>query len=568
MFVNYSSSQDLANVNHEIVDKYSVISSQSYDLSLAYDQQQTLYQSYASGNITGTKQAFVQNENVLDQNVSNLNNDTIGTSDKTYVDAISADRSVFYNSVVNGVMTLPTQDELNSLQLTGESMLSDALNMYGNMIEYQLTGNQSQDASYSNYRTAFINSETNFQSNLTEIQSINSSIYSILNSDFSTIESYFSSCTQNVMDPASQQLSQNATALEVNHTDSVNPIENALNGIDRNISKYDTLSKNALARADADIQPIQDNLTLLRSFAVTEMQSGKVQASNAVNLVTTTTLGIIIFGIILSTIIGLSISNSISNPLTNLTSSSKDIALGDLTIDIHSSHQDRVDEFGELAQHFNQMVVYLKETVQEVSNVATSLSSAAQEMASSAEEVNSSSEEISAISQQMAKGSMDQSNQINEAVRIALDLRENFEEKIANINQTSSLIENISNQVNMLALNASIEAARAGEYGRGFSVVADNIRKLADDSKNSVGQVSIIIGSLKSTLSTSIDNLTQSIEKIASVAEETSSGAEESSAATEEQAATMQEMAASAQELAVIATNLESILTKFKVNSN
>ncbi len=326
------------------------------------------------------------------------------------------------------------------------------------------------------------------------------------------------------------------------------------------------MSKNALSKADADIAPIQSNLTLLREFALGEMQKGKVQSINAVNFVSTTSLSVVILGIVISAIIGLSISSSISNPLTNLTKSSKDIASGDLTVDIQSAHISRLDEIGELATHFNQMVTYLKDTVKEISNVVTSLSSAAQEMATSAEEVNSSSEEISAISQQMAKGAVDQSNQINESVKIALELKKDFEEKITNINQTSSLIENISNQVNMLALNASIEAARAGEYGRGFSVVADNIRKLADDSKSSVVKVSTIIESLKVSLSKSIDSLTGSIEKIASVTEETSSGAEESSSATEEQAATMEEIAASAQELAVIAGNLEAILKKFKIN--
>ena len=94
----------------------------------------------------------------------------------------------------------------------------------------------------------------------------------------------------------------------------------------------------------------------------------------------------------------------------------------------------------------------------------------------------------------------------------------------------------------MLALNASIEAARAGEYGRGFAVVADNIRRLAEESNNSLGQVNEIIVNLRQIISQSIKNISDSIQSAASVSEETAAGAEEASAATEEQAATMQEL--------------------------
>lgn len=567
MFVNFTASQNLSHVNRVIVDKYSAIDSQSYELSLAYDSQQSLYQSYAAGNVTGSKSLFIQNENALDQNVSQLENNTVGTSGKTIVNSIKAERLQFYGTVVNGVMTLPTQDELNSLDITGQTMLRDALDMYTSMIQYQLTGNTSKDNSYKTYKSEFLNNEGDFQSNLSEIQNINTSVYDVIYNDFGAIKTYFTAWTNNVMDPASTSLSSNGTAWVISNIDSILPIEGAINRIDVNISTYDKLASTALFNADSAIHPIQQDLASLRVFAKSEMAKGKVQAQNSVNMVTSTTLLVALGGIVASVIIGLSISSSIANPLSDLSISSKKISSGDLTIDIHSSRQDRSDEIGELASHFNMMVTYLKETVTEISNVASSLSAAAQEMASSAEEVNSSSEEISAISQQMAKGSIDQSNQINEAVKIASELRVDFEQKISNINSTSSLIESIASQVNMLALNASIEAARAGEYGRGFSVVADNIRKLADDSKNSVGSVQSVIESLKASLSSSIDDLTNSIEKIASVAEETSSGAEESSAATEEQAATMEEMAASAQELAVIASNLEGIIKKFNLET-
>ena len=134
------------------------------------------------------------------------------------------------------------------------------------------------------------------------------------------------------------------------------------------------------------------------------------------------------------------------------------------------------------------------------------------------------------------------------------------------IDQSAQIIEAIASQVNMLALNASIEAARAGEYGRGFSVVADNIRKLADDSKNSVGKVQITIDTLNNSLSQSITNITSSIERVASVAEETSSGSEEASAATEEQSATMEELTASAQELANMSSRMINLVRKFTIS--
>lgn len=208
----------------------------------------------------------------------------------------------------------------------------------------------------------------------------------------------------------------------------------------------------------------------------------------------------------------------------------------------------------------------LKITLDSIVNVALSLTNSSQEFASSIEEVNASSEEISAISQQMAKGSTTQTAKVNESLKFANDLSENFSTRIDEVQKTSALIENITGQVNMLALNASIEAARAGEYGRGFSVVADNIRNLADDTKKSLNQVTGIISSLKDSLSASIEKINNSIQSVVAISEQNSASAEEASAATEEQSATMSQMAESANSLASLANSLQSIVEQYSTH--
>ena len=77
-------------------------------------------------------------------------------------------------------------------------------------------------------------------------------------------------------------------------------------------------------------------------------------------------------------------------------------------------------------------------------------------------------------------------------------------EYIKQIGSTVNVVENISEQTNMLALNAAVEAARAGEYGKGFSVVAGEIRKLADESKQATTKITTLVGEIEQTTSSTI----------------------------------------------------------------
>ncbi len=275
-------------------------------------------------------------------------------------------------------------------------------------------------------------------------------------------------------------------------------------------------------------------------------------------------LGVIGLMAAIVVIISLFISNSFSKPIVKLSKVSQSIADGDLSVEIQESKKE--DEIGDLEKAFATMVNFLKPSIESISDVAKTLAASAQEMASSSEEVNASSEEMSSVSQQISKGAQQQTEYLSKSMKQMEDIQKQFSEKIGGIKIASDLIESISSQVNMLALNASIEAARAGEYGRGFAVVADNIRRLADDAKSSVDKVNAIIEDLTVTITGGMDALSSSVTSVTSVAEETASGAEEASAATEEQAATMEELSASAQELAKVSIDLEEIVRKFKIN--
>ncbi len=154
----------------------------------------------------------------------------------------------------------------------------------------------------------------------------------------------------------------------------------------------------------------------------------------------------------------------------------------------------------------------------------------ANSLAATLEQVTASVEEVSRGAQQVAAGS----TMLEEKSSVA-------KQSMLNTDELLALIKQISDQTNLLGLNAAIEAARAGEQGRGFTIVANEIRKLSEDTKNAVSRV-------RETL----DGIRTAVDSMLTVLAKNSEAIETQAATIEEINAALQEISATAQELAEI----------------